>query len=369
MEHRSKGDPVPGFPSDDEISLVEIAAVIMRNLRAILVFSLALALLVGLWTFSQGRTYAASATFLPQTSEGRVSGSATALAQQFGLSLGSDRPGQSPQFYVNLLQSLAVLRQAVESVYEVPGSDGNVRRATLIELFEVEGRGTVPAWRRTVDELRKDMTTAVVRETGVVRLTVSTSHPALSEQVVQRLLELVNEFNMEVRQTRAQEEGRFIEGRVADAQAELLAAEAALQAFLRQNREFGNSPDLLFERERLHRQVAMRQEVYTALLRAHEDVRIDAVRDTPLLSVIDPPAGSAEPEGRGTVLRTALAFVIGLMAAVFAALIGEFRRRSRETDDPHYRELEGLARQAWEDIRRPGRWLRRGEKPVAAGDR
>lgn len=211
------------------------------------------------------------------------------------------------------------------------------------------------------------MTASVSRETGVVRLAVSSDHPVLAEAIAERLLDLLNEINLEVRQGRAQEEGRFISGRVGEAQAQLLAAETSLQGFLRQNREFGNSPELLFEHDRLQRQVVMRQEIYTSLLRSEEQARIDAVRDIPLFAVIDQPAGTAEVQGRRTVIRSAIAFVLGLMIAVVVAFVAEFTRRSRETGDPHYRELQGLAREAWSDLRHPTRWLRRGDKRVAAG--
>jgi uncharacterized protein involved in exopolysaccharide biosynthesis len=367
---QSSGEEYPeGVVQDDEISLVGLANAILRHWRMIAALPLTLALVVGLWTLFQDRTYSASASFIPQTAEGRGGGGAAVLAQQFGVSLGADRPGQSPQFYGDLLQSLAILRKVVESEYEVPAADGRSGTATLIEVYEVDGRGRIPSWQKAVDRLRDAMSTSIARETGVVSLTVSATHPALSEQIARRLLDLLNEFNLEVRQNRAQEEGRFISARLAETQAELLAAERALQEFLRQNREFGSSPELAFQHDRLHRQVSMRQEVYTSLLRSQEQARLDAVRDTPLLTVIDSPLGAAQLDGRGTILRATLAFLLGLVIAVFTAAIGEFVRRGRGTEDPHYREFQGLARQAWEEMRRPKRWLRRREKkPVAAGN-
>lgn len=363
MDRESHSDFGAAVPPDDEISLVEIANVILRNWRVVVALPLALAIAFSLWPLFQDRTYAASASFIPQTSE-RRGGGASALAQQFGISLGSELPGQSPQFYVDLLQSLPVLREAVESVYVVPSGEQNGEGATLIEIFDVEEEGPVPPWRKAVDELDSRISTSVALETGLVRLTVSTSHPDLSEQIAQRLLAILNEFNLEVRQNRAEEEGRFIAGRLAEAEAELLAAERGLQEFLRQNRQFENSPDLIFEHDRLQRQVSMRQEVYTSLLRSQEDARIDAVRDTPLLTILDHPAGAAEPEGRNIILRGILAFMFGLMIAVAAAFFIEFSRHSKKTNDPRYREFESLIQGVWEDLRQPSRWVRRRDKPA-----
>jgi uncharacterized protein involved in exopolysaccharide biosynthesis len=356
-------------PHEDEISLVEIANTVLRHWRVIVVLPVLLMLVVAAWSLTRDRRYAASASFMPQVAEGRGAGGAAALAQQFGVSLGTDRPGQSPQFYVDLLRSRTLLREAVESEYHVPTDEGRTWRGSLIQYWELgDGVRSGPPWRQATEIVSDAISASVSRETGVVQLNVSSDHPVLAEQIAERLLELLNEYNLEVRQGRAQEEGRFISGRLSEAQAELRAAEGALQDFLRQNREFGNSPELAFEHDRLQRQVMMRQEVYTSLLRSQEQARIDAVRDTPLLTVIDHPAGTAEPEGRGTVLRAMLAFMLGLMLAVFIAFTTEFARRGRETDDPHYQEFQSLSREAWEDLRHPGRWMRKSKKGLAARD-
>jgi uncharacterized protein involved in exopolysaccharide biosynthesis len=370
MDHTlDYGTPSGPERHEDEISLVEIANTLLRQWRLVVTLPLVVALAVGLWTLGQDPKYAASVSFMPQAGESRTGGGAAALAQQFGVNLGTERPGQSPQFYVDLLRSRAVLRAAVESEYQVPVENGTIRRGNLIDFFEIKDNGKrLPPWRRAADRLRDRISTSVARETGIVHVTVSASHPALAEQIAERLLEILNTFNMEVRQGRAQEEGRFISGRLAEAQDELRAAENALQDFMRQTRDFRNSPELIFQHDRLQRQVAIRQEVYTSLLRSQEEARIDAVRDTPLLTVVDHPTGAAEPKGRGTVLRTMLAFMLGLMVAVVVAFIREATRRGRESQDPHYREFQGLARQAWADLRHPTRWLGRGRKRVTAGN-
>jgi uncharacterized protein involved in exopolysaccharide biosynthesis len=357
-------------PEEYQTSLIDLANVALRNWRLVFAAPLALALFVGLWSLSRERTYRADAVFMPRVVDGRAAGGALALAQQFGVSLGSESPGESPQFYIGLLSSLAILRQTVESEYEVVAEDGSIHSADLLTFWkadELGGKG--PPWRRAATKLRKQTSTSVDREIGVIRLTVSATQPVLAEQIAQRQLDLLNAFNMTLRQSRAEEEGQFIAARVADAQSELRTAEGRLQEFLRHNREFRHSPDLLFEHDRMQRQVVIRQEVYISLLRAQEEARIDARRDTPVLSVIDPPLGSAQPQGRGTVLRTFGAFLFGLMVAFGVAAARDFGRRRREAGDPHYREFEGLARQTIGEFRRPRTWFGVRRSALPAGGR
>lgn len=349
--------------AEDEISLVEIINAILRNWRVVVVLPALLVVVVAVWSLTRERTYVASASFIPHTVETGGAGGAADLAQQFGVSLGTQRPGQSPQFYVDLMRSRTVLREVVEAEYQVATADGQVWTGTLVDYWDLrEKPAPVPPWRRATEMLGEKISASVRRETGVFQLAVSADHPLLAEQIAGKLLELLNQFNLEVRQSRALDEGRFITARMQEAGAELLAAENALQDFLRQNRQFQNSPELTFEYDRLQRQVLMRQEVYTSLLRSQEQTRLDAVRDIPLFSLIDDPAGSAQPQGRGTILSVLLAFVVGLMLAAFVAFVRETTRRSRETNDPHYREFRHLARRVLSDIRHPDRWLRPGDR-------
>jgi uncharacterized protein involved in exopolysaccharide biosynthesis len=351
-------DSYPSVPEGDpDVSIVDIANTVLRNWRLLVILPIVLACATGAWSLTRDRTYAAYAAFMPQAADTRGAGGAAALAQQFGVTLGAERPGQSPQFYVDLLRSRTLMRQALQAEYQLADVDGEPWKGTLMQYWQ-RGETGRDSWRRATDKLRRAVSASVARETGVVHMTVAIDNPTLAEAIAHHLLQLLNEFNLEVRQNRALEEGRFISGRVAEAQADLLTAEAALQEFLRQNRQFRLSPELNFEHDRLQREVMMQQEVYTSLLRSREQARIDGMRDTPLVTVIDPPAGTAEPQGRGTARRAALAGILGLMFAVLLAFGIELARRSRASQDPRYREFQRLIREAGYDLPRPRQWLR-----------
>src|SRR5438876_484305 len=87
----------------------------------------------------------------------------------------------------------------------------------------------------------------------------------------------------------ASQERRFLGERLDTARAELRRAEGALEKFLQRNRSYPNSPTLLFEHDRLQREAGLRQDVYSMLTQAYEQARMQAVRNTPSISLIDHP--------------------------------------------------------------------------------
>jgi uncharacterized protein involved in exopolysaccharide biosynthesis len=144
-----------------------------------------------------------------------------------------------------------------------------------------------------------------------------------------------------------------------EAETELYQAEADLQAFLRQNRTFRDAPELAFEHSRLQRQVTLRQELVSSLSQAREQARIDAVRDTPVITVVEAARGSARAQARGTVTKAILAGITGFALAILLAFFLEFIHRAKHDDRATYQEFNTLRRSAWQELRHPRNLLRR----------
>lgn len=305
--------------SDGDLTLADLLAFLARHRRLILLTGLAAFLLVGVVTFLRARTYTSTARFMPQATEGSLS-RLSGLAASFGVSVPPPDPGSSPEFYAELLESRDVLRATVETRYAFAAAGDSIR-GNLIELFEA--RGKTPAARRdaAAEELLESIDVTIGRETGTVNLAVTTPWGELSRLVASRMIELVSEFNLERRQTKAGAERRFVEARLAEAQDSLETAEARLQRFLQRNREYRNSPQLLFEYDRLERQVMMRQQVYTGLAQSYEAARIDEVRNTPVITLMEPPDLPAKPDPRLALVKGTLAGLLGLALGAFLAAI------------------------------------------------
>lgn len=340
-------DSVQGV-AQQPVQAIAIFNMLLRKRRRIIVPALVLATVVAVMTFVKPRTYTSESAFASQ-SRRNLSGLAE-VASQFGIGVAASDPNNAPAFYSRLVTSRTVLEELAHGTYTLAGRDGD-----LLTLYRT--RGTTPAARieRVVARLRADVAVALEQRTGVVTVRVRAPSPDLARTLSARLLELVDRYNRERRQSQAAAERRFAEQRLQEAETELRRAEDRLQAFLAANRDYRNSPVLVFEQDRLARSVAMRQSVFTQLAQSVEQAKIEQVRDTPVISVIDEPSLPARPDRRGLVLRTLLALLLGAGLGVLAAIGAA--SRSAATASGEREEFDALWHDLMVDIRRPWRLI------------
>ncbi len=304
-----------------DLSLLALVNVVLAARRLVVGTGLALAILTGVVLLLLPRTWTSTSVFMPQ---GRRAPSAiSGLAAQFGLAAAGLEAGQTPAFYADLLGSRELLAAAVDSPYVVPGG------ATPVRLADVWGLDGAPEDQRerAIRRLRSVMSAEVSQRTGTVQLAVGMTDPALAAAVNDRLLDLLNRFNLESRQSQAAAERRFTERRLGEIGQALREAEDRLQAFLQQNRDYRNSPELQFRKDRLEREVSLQQQLYTSLAQAFEQAKIDEVRDTPVITVVQRPFVPVRPDPRGIVAKTAAALLLGAALGIAIAFLQRLWQR------------------------------------------
>ena len=310
----------------------------------LLLSGLLVAALLDLRPLLATRMYSADASFMPQQNNpSRVEG----IASQIGIALPTATDGT--QLYADLLRSRGVLSAVAETRFTFATPEGP-RTQSLVELY---GKGATPEEKAAsaVRKLNGLIATTVSPKTSVITLKVSAPYPRLARDVTLRLIDELNRFNLERRQSQAGAERKFAETRLADAQAELRRAENELETFYAQNREYRSSPHLALQADRLTRDVALRQGVFNVISQTYEQSKMDEVRDTPVITVIDNPETPLIADSRGLLTTTTVGFLVGVVLALLVAFIRDYFKRKGRTASDELNELAQLRQEIRYDFR------------------
>ena len=354
----------------DEVSLFALATTVLRNRWRIARWMLAGAVVAALWVVPRKPMYTATASFVLKGADAGRSGLAS-LAGQFGVSLPGSDQSFAPELYLKLLSSRELLSSIARDTLVV--SEMNGRRVPFFTLFEIDDPSARVREEQAVKILRALVKASVVKSTGVVEISVATRWPSVSLSIAALALKGINDFNRRTSQGQAAAERRFVEGRLADATAELRVSEERLEWFLKNNRQFAGSPELSLQRERLQRDIMFKQQVFTSLSQSFQEVSIREVRDMPVTTMIESPTLPVVPEPRGRIKAVALGGILGGMLGTLLAIVSGMMSRARQGANSESATFMRDLQQLREDVLWPVRWLRGRTRPArdfpGGGDR
>src|SRR6266550_837292 len=296
--------------SADVVGPLELLVAPIRHWRGLALVVIASGLLAAALSFVLPERYDVSASFVADPGRSvEISGGLASLAGRVGLGDLQIGPS-SPQFYADLLRSRAVLRRVLRA--RVPTLNDTL---PVIDVLRVRDRDSLRRLEAGERALSRRIVVRVNRITGRVDLSVSMPDAQSAQAVADTMLELLDEYNREIRRSRAGEKRAFAVAQASMAAESLRASERAMEIFLERNRSFQQSAQLQFQHERLARTIALRQDIYLALAREAEEARIEEVDTRPIITVVDPPV---RPGRRAWPRRKLLVFgasVVGLVLA------------------------------------------------------
>lgn len=348
--------------ADASVSPAQLLRAVLRQRKLIARIVFVVLVLTAAAVLLRPRQYTVVTSFVPDSR--RPGSNLSGIAAQLGVPVGSSDLTESPQFYADLVRSRELLRRAAVERYTSAGDSASLRPLTVVLG---EGPPTDPgAVDRTIAWLGKRLSASPGAKTGVVTLTVTAPSAILAQELSTRFLALINQFNLETRQSRAAKERKFAEARIVELRVELRQAEDALAYFLARNRgDLRDVPDMAFQRDRLAREAQLRQTVYATMVQSFEQARLDEVRDTPVITIVDPPHLPLAPDSRGLVLKLVGALIGGLTAGGLLAILRDGFAGDLLDRQPDLEELRTLVRATLRDLRRPWGLLAPGRDPTA----
>ena len=313
----------------EEFSIVELRRAVVRRWRWLVLAPLLTALVGAGAALVWPKSWVATTSFVPESALGTnnisilgaLGGIGSLLGDAGGASaLAKLKDGPSTEFFADVLTSQELLTSTLNTRFPDPAHPGATR--PLLDLIEATGATPERRFGNGLRKFRRRVEVLVSRKSAIVNLSVTLKDPALSAAVANRMLALLNRFNLERRQRSSTEQRRFAEQRLLTARVELDSAAHHRQGFLDANRSYYESPRLMTAYDQLDREVRVKEGILVGLTKTFEESRVAEVRDTPLLTVIDVATPPDRPQQRPVLwggIAAGVGILLGFVGVVFAA--------------------------------------------------
>jgi uncharacterized protein involved in exopolysaccharide biosynthesis len=235
--------------------------------------------------------------------------------------------------YQDLIKSEAVLAPAIYSKYKTEKFPDSVN---LIQYFKIKPAKSLPIDLQERDMFLKVYTaltkgkqliTDVDRMTKILTVTVTMPEGQLSADVVNNIAQSLDMYIITKRISYASKQRDYIEKRLMQVKDSLNTAENKLMYFKVQNRVIIQSPELTLEEGRLTRNAEIMNEVYLELSKQLELVKIDEVKNTPILNIKELAQDPIEKTGpKRAITLIIVLFLSILFSAVFFAFSGNIKK-------------------------------------------
>jgi uncharacterized protein involved in exopolysaccharide biosynthesis len=292
-------------PADQEsrIDWMNILSILWSARRFIVVVTCSATLAAGIIAFFLlPKYYKSTAVILPDADKskiGSLGGGLTDLAAMAGVNVGGE--GSIVKLYPTILKSESVLKSVIYTKYKTDEYKDSV---DLIHYWDISEYSPEREYEVALLSLRNALEVSIDIKLNVVTISLETKEPQLSADILNTVIRSMDNFIRTKRNTNALEQRKWIEARLVEVKEDLSSAENTLKIFREKNRSINGSPQLLLDQERFFREVQINSTMYVELKKQHEIAKIEEIRTTPIINVMDygRPAAKKERPKRGIIM-------------------------------------------------------------------
>lgn len=368
----------PDLPSDEgeeDVSLIDLLLIVVRNQRLILVCAGAFAVLGVLIALFSARDYTSSAKLIREVeseASAQSFGGNLSFLRGMGLNLGGSSAGLTPDAYPDIVKSrevrLAVVRDTfyfpdlgremsyVEYANQDPGLgelliDYTVRLPWTIKdkLSGKDTAGSTPhdglypteEEENALIEISKTLGANLDVDSGLMTISVSSSYPTLSAALTQSFVDHLVERVREIRTHKSRRNLEFVEEQFEQAALALNEAEDDLATFEDRNKGIQRA-SVMVEQGRLERQVMFKSDLYSSLQAQLTQAQVNLQRSEPIITLLERPVPPMKPAGSSRSVMVIYFMFLGIAAGIGIAFAKAFlaRRSAREEERLKIEEIQ-----------------------------
>jgi len=293
------------------IDWTEIISILWRSRKFIGIVTGGVTVLAIIISLLLPESFKSTAVLLPDTDKSKLAslGGMSDLAALAGINVGGDVP--LVKLYPTIIKSESVLKNVIYAKYRTKEYSDSVN---LIQFWDIEEKDPERDYEAALLALRAALELSTDNKASTVTMAIETKEPQLSADILNNVIREV-EINIRTkRNTNASEQRKWIDARLVEVKADLSKAENALKIFREKNRMVSGSPHLVLEQERLMREMEINSTMYVELKKQYELAKIEEIRTTPIINVMDyarPAAKKEHPKRTVIVIVSFLLAVIG----------------------------------------------------------
>tara|TARA_B100001094_G_C18161705_1_gene789758 strand:+ start:1148 stop:2218 length:1071 start_codon:yes stop_codon:yes gene_type:complete len=333
----------PIYIEQNTASLTDIMLVLARHLKYIIFMPLITCSVAIIYVLFLVEPVYTSTSKIMSSSSNSFS-QAVGLAAQFGINIPTSQ--KEPKWvYPDILKSRTLAKAVLQQKFS---TNWLGEQKTLLQILTYEQK-QLELNMDTLEKMAVSKLIGMIRvyeevKTGILTLNVDSQEPKLAAEINQTLIDELDSHQRRYNKAKTSDTKQFILERIQDTEKELIDAEESLKVFRDRNRRIENSPALQLEQQRLGREVTVLTGVYTTLKQQLETSKIEEVKESDYVVVLDPPEVpiiQSKPNKKFIVI---FAGFFGLGLGVFFAFIRDYIFNSSQGDRKKIKELKTLVR-------------------------
>ena len=335
--------PTSNYFEENMISLTDIMLALARQIKVVIITPTILCTLTIIYvSFFAKPVYTSTAKIMSSSSGGGGMSPAKGLAAQFGINIPT---GQSEQkwVYPEIIKSRTLAKSMLKRKFDTNefGPQKNLLQILTYGNNNPE-LGLHILKTKAVDGFLSMIDISEDKTTSILTLNISASEPQLAAEINGALIEELDAHQRKYNKAKTSDTKRFIEERILNTERELMAAEENLKVFMDRNRRIENSPALQLEQQRLGREVTVLTGVFTTLKQQLETTKIEEVKESDYVVILDPPAVPLQRSKPKRALMVIMTGFFGLGLGTIIGLIKEYAKNSKQEDKEKVNEAKVL---------------------------
>ena len=337
----SSGPHHQPYIDEYSVSLTDIMLTLARHIKIIIIIPTILCSITAIYAlFFANQIYTSTAKIM--SSATGSNSQAIGLAAQFGINIPTNQNGIK-WVYPEIIKSRTLARSILKRKFD---TDEFGPQKSLLQILTY-GNEEPKFNMDTLEKMAIGSFLYMVKvsensKTGILTLMINSLEPKLSADINNALIEELDAHQQKYNKARTSDAKQFIEERIIETEKELMIAEEALKVFRDRNRRIGNSPALQLEQQRLAREVSVLTGVFTTLKQQLETTKIEEVKESNYVVVLDHPEvplGRSKPR---TKLMIILAGLMGITFGIAFAFIKEYFINSNKNEKDKISESKYL---------------------------